>query len=155
MRAGSSRAGKFVITPAMGTEVAELFALSALCEKRPWSEKNIASALADRSAFHFLLRRSDDGALCSFVLARFVIDELEINKVGTHPDFRRRGCARLLLRHTLQEAKEHGGKKAFLEVRAGNNAAQACYESIGFHVDSVRKEYYHSKEDAFLMSRVL
>jgi [ribosomal protein S18]-alanine N-acetyltransferase len=155
IRDGSFLAGKFIITPATGVEAVELFALSTLCEQHPWSEKNVASALADTSAFHFLLRRAVDGALCSFVLARFIIDELEIDKVGTHPDFRRQGCARLLLRHSLHEAKKRGGKRALLEVRAGNNAAQACYGSIGFHVDSVRKGYYHSQEDALLMSIAL
>ena len=148
-------AGSFAIVSGTGAGEADLFTLAALCEERLWSKANFVSELAARCAFHFLLRRKSDGALCSFVLAQFVIDELDINKIGTHPDFRRRGCARFLLGHTLQEAKKRGGKRAFLEVRVGNTAAQACYRSIGFHVDSVRRRYYDLKEDALLMSMAL
>jgi ribosomal-protein-alanine acetyltransferase len=148
-------AGPFVVVPASVPGEEELPALAALCEERSWSEKNIASALADKSAFHFLLRRAGDGTLCSFVLARFVIDVLDIDKVGTHPDFRRRGCARILIRHALREAKKRGGKVAFLEVRAGNTAARECYQSVGFQVDSVRKGYYNAGEDAIVMKKIL
>jgi len=141
--------------PATSGEEAELTALAALCEKRPWSRENIASELAGGLAFHFLLRTAGEGRLCCFVLARMVIDVLDIYNVGTHPEFRRRGCARFLLNHALREAKNRGGKTACLEVRANNTAARACYESLGFRIDSVRKKYYDGEEDAILMSRVL
>jgi ribosomal-protein-alanine N-acetyltransferase len=147
--------GLFVAVRATAAAEAELVALARLCEKRPWSEKNIAAGLTAGAAFNFLLRRTADGSLCSFVLARLTIDELEIDKVGTHPDFRRRGCARFLLGHVVQEAGRRGGKGAFLEVGAGNTAALACYQSLGFRVDSVRKRYYESGEDAVVMSLVL
>jgi ribosomal-protein-alanine N-acetyltransferase len=148
-------AGSFIVGPATPAEAGELTALAALCEERPWSSENIASELADRLSFHYLLRTSGEGRLCCFVLARLVIDVLDIYNVGTHPDFRRKGCARFLLNHAIREAKNRGGKMACLEVRATNAAARACYESLGFSIDSVRKEYYDSKVDAILMSRVL
>jgi ribosomal-protein-alanine N-acetyltransferase len=150
----SLQSATFIITDAADAE-APLFTLVRQCEDHPWSEKNIASALADPCAFHFLLCRKADGALCSYVLARLIADELEIDKVGTHPDFRRRGCATTLLKYLLEQAKERGCRRAFLEVRAGNRAAQACYGALGFTVASVRKRYYESQEDAIIMSRGL
>ena len=147
--------GPFTMLPATSADSDELAAMAILCERDPWSADTIASAFVDERSCNFLCRRVSDGVLCSYVLARQVVDELEIHKVATHPDFRRQGRARRLLIAAMDQARMRGGKSVFLEVRAGNTAAQALYRSIGFHVDSVRKEYYDSKENAVLMSRIL
>ena len=48
--------------------------------------------------------------------------------------------------------------KVILEVRAGNTAARALYERMGFRTVGYRAEYYatsQGREDALLMSMLL
>jgi ribosomal-protein-alanine N-acetyltransferase len=57
------------------------------------------------------------------------------------------------LLHALRAAQDDGARRAFLEVRAGNSAAQAMYKKYGFVADGVRPRYYKdNNEDAILMS---
>jgi ribosomal protein S18 acetylase RimI-like enzyme len=54
----------------------------------------------------------------------------------------------------LRRAARAGARVALLEVRAGNVAARALYESLGFRACGVRREYYTAPvEDAVLMRR--
>ena len=55
-----------------------------------------------------------------------------INGVGTHPDFRRRGLARLLMTSSIVRAAQNGMKDLVLEVDIENRQAIALYEQLGF-----------------------
>ncbi|TFH06414.1 MAG: GNAT family N-acetyltransferase [Candidatus Thorarchaeota archaeon] len=55
-----------------------------------------------------------------------------INGVGIHPDFRRRGFARLLMTSSLVRAAQNGMKDLILEVDIENHRAIALYEQLGF-----------------------
>jgi len=58
-----------------------------------------------------------------------------VNGVGTHPDFRRRGLARLLMTESMLRATENGMKNLILEVDIENHKAIALYEQLGFKKD--------------------
>ncbi|MGY5872909.1 MAG: GNAT family N-acetyltransferase [Candidatus Thorarchaeota archaeon] len=55
-----------------------------------------------------------------------------VNGVGTHPDFRRRGLARLLMTSSIVRAAENGMKDLILEVDIKNHRAITLYEQLGF-----------------------
>ena len=55
-----------------------------------------------------------------------------VNGVGTHPDFRRRGLARLLMTSSMVRAAQNGMKDLILEVDITNRQAIALYEQLGF-----------------------
>jgi ribosomal-protein-alanine N-acetyltransferase len=91
-----------------------------------------------------------------YIVARLFSGELHINNVAVKEDCRRRGLGTLLLSQIVQAARANGGKVAFLEVRAGNLAAQTMYEKCGFRSVARRRNYYSSPaEDALVMSLVL
>jgi len=91
--------------------------------------------------------------IAGFVVARVMADELHVNNVAVRSEFRRRGLAARLLQTVLEYGRRAGARQAFLEVRAGNNAAQALYQSCGFEATGRRRRYYsHPVEDALLMS---
>ena len=58
-------------------------------------------------------------------------------------------------RELVVEAEKRGAIRAFLEVRVGNAAAIALYESRGYRKLRVRRKYYPDGEDAFVMSKRL
>jgi ribosomal-protein-alanine N-acetyltransferase len=91
--------------------------------------------------------------VAGFIVARLVADELHVNNVAVRPEFRRSGIGLRLLKMTLATAKKAGAMVAQLEVRAGNEAAQALYALCGFQSAGCRKNYYRDPtEDALLMS---
>jgi len=67
-------------------------------------------------------------------------------------DFRRQGIGETLIRSVLKEARDKGGERATLEVRASNIAAIRLYQKLGFNVTGIRRNYYDApKEDALVM----
>ena len=82
-----------------------------------------------------------------------IVDEAHIATIAVHPDYRRRGVARKLLKEALRASIERGALSATLEVRATNEAAQSLYRDFGFDVIGRRPGYYkNNAEDALLMS---
>lgn len=95
-------------------------------------------------------------ALAGFIVSRLIAGELHINNVAVRPEFRRQRIAARLLAALLREAKKQHARLAFLEVRAGNTAAQGLYQSCGFRLSGRRKGYYNNPaEDALLMCLVM
>jgi ribosomal-protein-alanine N-acetyltransferase len=80
-------------------------------------------------------------------------DSAEIIDLRVREDERRAGVATRLLRASFDALD--GVDKVTLEVRAGNTAARALYERMGFHTVGNRADYYatsQGREDALLMS---
>jgi len=97
-----------------------------------------------------------DEEVLGFIAARSTLDEVHINNVAVRPRFRRRGIGRALLERVLMEGARMGARKAILEVRAGNAAAQALYGRQGFEVVGRRRDYYADPlEDALVMSALI
>ncbi len=82
-----------------------------------------------------------DGSLVAYCLAW--LDEAngvgELEPVGTHPDYRRRGLASAVCRFALHRLQEEGATRAVVYSIAGTEAT-ALYESIGLrqHTRSVQ-----------------
>lgn len=57
---------------------------------------------------------------------------LTVIAVSTHPDYRRRGIAKVLLQAILEEAKKLRRDRVTLDVLAHNTPAIKLYESMGF-----------------------
>jgi len=91
--------------------------------------------------------------IAGFIVARIVSDEMHVNNVAVRTEFRRQGLAAQLLQTVLEYGRRAGARMAFLEVRAGNKAAQELYKRCGFEAAVRRRGYYSSPvEHALLMS---
>jgi [ribosomal protein S18]-alanine N-acetyltransferase len=77
--------------------------------------------------------------------------EAHVTNVSVHPDARRTGVARVLVRHLVDEALERECRAMSLEVRVSNDAAISLYRSFGFVPAGVRRRYYENREDALVM----
>ncbi len=87
-----------------------------------------------------------------YLLMRWVCDELEIVNLAVHPQMRRQGIARKLLRECIRQFGTRGTKIIFLEVREHNEPAIRLYLSFGFKQVGLRRSYYvDTGEDAILM----
>ena len=103
-----------------------------------------------------LVPEAGNKGLAGFSLARAVLEEMELLKIGISPEFQRSGSGSLLLEKTFAEGKRRGCKRCFLEVRKSNWNAVQFYLACGFRVTGDRRNYYSNPaEDARIMERLL
>jgi ribosomal-protein-alanine N-acetyltransferase len=130
----------------------------------PWSDAQLAAACGvdvppGQSAHsERVLVVEQDREICGFIVYTQLLDEGTIHNIAVRPACQRRGMARALLAEVLDVLALDGANRALLEVRVSNTAAQRLYDSFGFELDGVRKNYYPShgaREDALLMSKPL
>jgi ribosomal-protein-alanine N-acetyltransferase len=75
-----------------------------------------------------------------------------IATLGVHPDFRRRGYARELLRTCEQELDM---RHVRLTLRRSNHAAKNLYLAVGYTEVDVWPKYYSNGEDGIVMEKRL
>jgi ribosomal-protein-alanine N-acetyltransferase len=87
-----------------------------------------------------------------FFAGWIVEDELHVNNVASHREYRRIGVGRNLMEAAIDEAGRRSVAFVILEVRASNEAAQLLYRDLGFRIVGRRREYYRlPTEDALVM----
>lgn len=130
-------------------------AIEQRCHAFPWSAATFAGNQGER----YLNYRIDaDGKMAGFAITQIVLDEASLFNIAVDPDFQRRGYARQLLEHLINELAARGVLTLWLEVRESNLPAIALYEQLGFNQVSRRPRYYPTatgREDALLMALVL
>ena len=94
---------------------------------------------------------SEDVSLIGFLCRWLVADECHILNVAVHPRMRQQGVGKLLMRHTLAEARVKNAQVVTLEVRRSNLAARALYRKLEFQERRLRRNYYGQGEDAIVM----
>lgn len=118
-----------------------------------WNEKMLISAF-DSGRF-LCLGAEENNELLGVITVSIGIDDADIEGVVTKNAFLRKGIGKLLVKNALDEIKNKGIEKVFLEVRESNNPAKNLYESFGFKPVSVRKKYYIDGENAIVMVKEL
>lgn len=127
--------------------------IERLCFSDPWSEEGLAMLTGER-AVAFASVESISGRLAAYAGMVTVLDEGQIVNVATHPDFRRMGCARAVLRALIDYADNNRITMLSLEVRESNAAAISLYTSEGFHAAGRRPRFYtRPTEAAIIMIR--
>lgn len=126
-------------------------------ELSPWGWENYHAELARADAIVLVAdadskRTIDARRLKGFIVARVVVDELQINNVAVRVEAREQGVGSELLRAAIAEGRLRGARRAVLEVRASNEAAQRLYAKHKFILCGRRKDYYREPtEDALLL----
>lgn len=119
----------------------------------PWPEHSFRYEAEDNRVARCYVAENEDGQIVAMIVSWIILDELHIATIAVHPGFRRQGIGARILTEALREGRRADVKQAFLEVRAGNEAAQAMYRRFGFEVTGRRPHYYRDNgEDAILMT---
>lgn len=144
------------IRKATSRDLPEIVRLETECFPDPWSVESVSSALQSAKGV-FWVAESSEERLVAYLIASRVLDEAEIDRIGVEPESRRWGLGRRLLRHALENLVCCGVGVAWLEVRRSNLAARELYETEGFEVVSVRRNYYAGSipDDALILSKKL
>ena len=135
-------------------DVPAVHEIDVLSFSMPWPERSFHFELSGNPVSRAWVAEMDERIAAMLVLW-LIVDEAHIATIAVHPDFRRQGIGEQILLSALRAARQEGARRAFLEVRAGNAAAQAMYKKYGFVVAGVRRGYYKdNNEDALLMDLV-
>lgn len=138
-----------VIRTMQPSDIEAILAVEQLANPHPWSAGQFLSELDNRCSVIDLY--CIDAVVAAFLCSWLVVDELQIQNVATHPEFRRKGLAATLIRNRIEIAKRSGATISLLEVRVGNTGAIRLYEQLGYLRSGQRSGYYSNGEDAVLM----
>lgn len=109
--------------------------------------KQIEDMVADKEKYQ-VLGVVDNEILIGYLIIFDNSESLEIMKIGTLPEYRKQGVAKLLIEELLKLKKD-----IFLEVRESNSARE-FYKNCGFQEIGKRKNYYpDTGETAIIMMR--
>jgi ribosomal-protein-alanine N-acetyltransferase len=112
-------------------DVPAVHEIDTLSFSLPWPERSFRYEVGENPAARPWVAEVE-GRVAAMLVLWLIVDEAHIATIATHPDFRRQGIGERLLLHVLAAARDEGATRAFLEVRAGNLAAQALYKKYGF-----------------------
>ena len=116
-----------------------------------WSRDSFAAEI-DNQISDYNCAVTKNGKIAGYMGLWKIIDEGNVTNLAIHPDFRRKGAAKVLLLNALDECYKEKIKYHTLEVRVSNLGAIKLYESFGFKSLGLRKKYYqNNNEDALIM----
>jgi len=99
-----------------------------------------------------------DGNFAGYGVMSTGAGEAHVLNLCVAEEFQRRGLAREMLNHLLDEADQLAVRDVFLEVRPSNLGAICLYEQMGFNQVGLRKDYYPTtdgREDAVIFAASL
>lgn len=118
-----------------------------------WSFGTIASAF-ENPAYEMLVAE-EGGEIIGYGCTCTALDACDLENVLVAEEYRRGGIGKAILNALLDNAKERGAEKIFLEVRVSNSAALRLYLACGFIGVHARTRYYSDGEDCLVMARGL
>jgi ribosomal-protein-alanine N-acetyltransferase len=143
-------------TPEFAGDISRLHA--SLFEKA-WDADGVRRLLVHPASVALVAVAERPWRVAGFILAQLTADEAEILSLGVAASSQRAGLGKDLVQGLIDTAQRKEVKRIFLDVAAGNAAAIALYEAVGFARMGRRKDYYsHAggrREDALLMVRDL
>lgn len=132
------------------SDLEAVYRIDQLSFPTPWLESAYLVELSNRSASYFVARLNQQ--VVAYAGQWVIMDEVHITTLAVDPEYRGRKIGERLLLALLEEAILQGARRATLEVREGNRAAQNLYRKYGFHEAAIRKSYYSDNgENAVVM----
>ena len=126
--------------------------------QQSWTYQTLKELLKQDSINLMIVMNAFENKVIGYCFYQIVFEQAEILRIGTHPDYQRKGIASQIFARLNEELKANQVESLLLEVRADNAAAIGLYEQQGFAVIHRRKGYYQLPHqpavDALIMQRV-
>lgn len=129
----------------------EVLAIERVSFPTPWTKAAFNHEIMNNE-FACYIVALDGNKVIGYCGMWVIVDEAHITTLAVHPDYRRQGIAREMLKEMCNEALYRGCRRMTLEVRLSNHGAIKLYEKVGFVSCGLRPGYYtDTKEDAIIM----
>jgi len=155
--AETSKTGSFRLRRMVRDDLPEVLGIEHRSFSNPWPQSTFEGEIQN-VGLSFPLVALDErmGQIAGYCIYWVIRDEVQINNIAVHPDYRRRRVAEDMLRGIFAGLEKQGIHAVLLEVRAGNAPARLLYDKLGFKAIGRRKDYYtHPTEDAVVMELIL
>jgi len=135
------------------TDLSAVCAIEAASFSNPWSAATFRGEIQNVGiSFPMVVVLEPEHRVVGYVLYWQIQEDVQINNVALHPDFRGQGLGEAVLRLVLKEVRDNGAALVTLEVRPSNTPALTLYRKLGFKELGIRKAYYTNPvEDALVM----
>jgi len=135
-------------------DVPSVLAIERVSFPSPWQESTFRGEIQHRPiSYPLVVVHSTLNRVIGYIIYWQIGEEVQVNNIAVHPDFRRLGIGEQVLSQVIEEIRFRGGKLITLEVRPSNSGALHLYKKLGFRMISVRKGYYaFPPEDAFILA---
>lgn len=134
-------------------DLPEVMTIERASFPNPWSEVTFRGEIQnDGISFPLVAVERTEKRVVGYIIFWKIRDEIQINNIAVHPDFRGLGIAEAMIRNILDTVRPQGAVFVSLEVRVSNAPARALYEKLGFEIIGLRKDYYvNPAEDALVL----
>lgn len=138
-------------------DIPSVCAIENLSFPNPWQETTFRGEIYNRPlSFPYVIVHKFQKRVMGYIIFWKIKEEVHINNIALHPDFRRKGIGEAVLRKVLTQVQREGVRYITLEVRPSNLAALALYKKLEFKVLGIRKNYYFKpREDAIILGKSL
>jgi len=138
------------------TDVPEVKALEdALFPVDAWTQDMFHNELAEVGISREVMVARLAGKIVGYVSLRFVADEGDVVTIAVDTSVQKQGVGTLMMDWLEATAKVRGVKNLFLEVRSDNIPAIAMYLARDFERIDLRRNYYDTGVDAYVMRKRL
>jgi ribosomal-protein-alanine N-acetyltransferase len=121
-----------------------------------WTISSFRDALDDPLALNLVAIPQGEVAVCAYLCAQIIVDEIHIHNIAVRPECRRQGIGRVLLEHAEGVGRQKGADCSLLEVRINNAPALAMYGRLGYRRIGLRRRYYRKPVcDALVLLKIL
>lgn len=138
-------------------DIPSVFEIEKHSFPNPWHKSTFLGEINNKPiSYPIVIVHNIDNKIIGYIVFWFLVDEVQINNIAIHPDYRRTGIARIVLQKILDQVEKEGAKFVTLEVRPSNFVARSLYNQLGFEVLGVRSNYYRDpQENALVMGKQL
>jgi ribosomal-protein-alanine N-acetyltransferase len=138
-------------------DLPDVLAIENISFPNPWHETTFRGEIQNNDLSYPLvvIHRNLDKVI-GYIVYWKIREEVQINNIAVHPDFKSMGIGEAILGDVIQEARGEGVHYISLEVRPSNTAARGLYAKLGFELIGIRRNYYSNPdEDAIVLGMSL
>jgi len=134
-------------------DLPDVLAIETVSFPNPWHETTFRGEIQNEGiSCPFVVIHKSLERVIGYIVYWKVRDEVQINNIAVHPDFKRMGIGEAILRDVIEAGVEEGVHYVSLEVRPSNLAARKLYAKLGFEFIGLRRHYYSNPdEDAIVL----
>ena len=101
-----------------------------------------------------------DGETCAYACYGHIADSdstYELYWLSTHNNFRGQGIGKKLITRLIEKIQELGGSKIYIKTDGKDlyKPTRRFYDSCGFRVEALLKQYYDKHDDCYIYSMCL
>lgn len=117
----------------------------------PWSREDFEiELLSNPYALYYVYELNLE--IISYIGLWLIYEKAQITTIAVKNEYRGQKYSKLLMNYVDKICIENRVEELSLEVRISNQKAISLYQSSGFEIKGIRKDYYQDNhEDAYLM----